>query len=407
MGDAESVRGSGFVERTRVADARRTLREQMTVSTGTETVALEEADGRVLAESVSSPRNVPDFPRAAMDGYAVRAEDTFGAAARSPVTLQVHEDQPGREQTTWVHTGSPVPEPADAVVKTEFATEIGDEVEITKAAAEGQNVSDVGEDLEAGQHLFEPGKRLRPSDLALLRSVEIESVTVREQPDVAVIPTGEELVDADPDPGEAIETNGIMVASLIDRWGGDPTHRGVVTDDRAALEEAIEGDLDADMIVTTGGSSVGKRDLLPEVIEAMGEVIAHGVALKPGHPVALGVVDGTPVLMLPGYPVACIVNAWQFVRPAVNWLSGTDPSEPARVQATLDRKIRSEPGVRSCVRVTVDTDGESPTAAPVHESGASILSSVSLADGWVQVPESIEGYDAGETVTVEYWEAHP
>jgi molybdopterin molybdotransferase len=405
MGDAESVRGSGFVERTRVADALETLRAETTVSTGTETVPLEAADGRVLAESVSSPVNVPDFPRAAMDGYAVRAEDTFGAADRSPATLTVDEERAGPNRATWVHTGSPVAEPADAVVKTEHAREVGDSVEITTAAAVGGNVSDVGEDLEAGQHLFDPGHRLRPSDLALLRSVEVEAVTVRERPTVAVVPTGEELVEADPDPGQAIETNGIMVSSLVERWGGDAIHREVVTDDREALKAAIESDLEADLIVTTGGSSIGKRDLLPAVVEEMGELLVHGVALKPGHPVALGQVEGTPVLMLPGYPVACIVNAWQFVRPILNWTADTTPDEPARVEAELGRKIRSEPGVRSCVRVTVA--GENPVAEPVHESGASILSSVSLADGWVQVPESVEGYDAGDTVTVEFWEALP
>ncbi|MFW6384143.1 MAG: molybdopterin molybdotransferase MoeA [Halodesulfurarchaeum sp.] len=404
MGDAESVRGSGFVERTRVPEARTTLREATRHTTGTETVPLAQADGRVLAESIDSPRNVPDFPRAAMDGYAVRAEDTFGAGARSPVTLTVGEEA-GRERATWVHTGSPVSAPADAVVKAEHATAVGDRVEITAAAAVGQNVSAVGEDLEAGQHLFDPGHRLRPSDLGLLRSVEIEAVSVRQRPTVAVLPTGEELVETDPEPGEAIETNGIMVSSLIDRWGANPSLEDVVTDDRDALCEAVEGHLDADAIVTTGGSSIGKRDLLPAVIEERGELLVHGVALKPGHPVAIGVVEGTPVVMLPGYPVACMVNAWQFVRPLLSWLQDTSPEAIASVEATLDRKIRSEPGIRSCVRVTVED--EDRRAVPVQESGASILSSIALADGWVQVPESIEGYDAGDTVTVEFWEVHP
>ncbi|AKH97537.1 molybdopterin molybdotransferase MoeA [Halanaeroarchaeum sulfurireducens] len=407
MEDAESVRGSGFVERTRVAEALDTLRAVTSVSTGIEVLPLGEADGRVLAETVESPRNVPDFPRAAMDGYAVRAEDTFGAAARSPATLVIDPDEPGVQRATWVHTGSPVPDPADAVVKTENAREVGDDVEITRAAAAGQNVSDVGEDVESGQHLFDPGHRLRPSDLAMLRSVGIDSVTVREHPSVAVIPTGEELVTENPGPGEAIETNGLMISSLVERWGGWARYRDVVTDDREALADAIEADLDADVIVTTGGSSIGKRDLLPAVVEELGELLVHGVALKPGHPVALGQVEDTPILMLPGYPVACIVNAWQFLRPVINWTTDTDPDEPARLDARLDRKVRSEPGIRSCVRVTVDDSGSEPVATPVHESGASILSSVSLADGWIQVPESIEGYDVDETVTVEFWEAHP
>ena len=405
MGDAESVRGSGFVERSRVSDARTALRDATTHTTATETVPLAAADGRVLAESIDSPRNVPDFPRAAMDGYAVRAEDTFGAGSRSPATLDVGEE-PGTGRAAWVHTGSPVPDPADAVVKTEHATAVGDRVEITAAAAVGQNVSAVGEDLEAGQHLFDPGHRLRPSDLGLLRSVETDSVAVRQRPDVAVVPTGEELVEADPDPGEAIETNGIMVSSLVDRWGGTATLEDVVTDDREALLDAVESHLDADAVVTTGGSSIGKRDLLPEVVEERGELLVHGVALKPGHPVAIGMVDATPIVMLPGYPVACMVNAWQFVRPLLSWLQGTTPDETTTVDATLDRKVRSEPGIRTCVRVSVEGETE-PRAVPVQESGASILSSVALADGWVQVPESVEGYDAGDTVTVEYWEVQP
>ena len=405
MGDAESVRGSGFVERTRVPEARTTLREATTHRTGHETVPLDEADGRVLAESINSPRNVPDFPRAAMDGYAVRAEDTFGAGSRSPATLDVGEE-PGPGRAAWVHTGSPVPDPADAVVKTEHASTVGDRVEITAAAAVGQNVSAVGEDLETGQHLFDPGHRLRPSDLGLLRSVETESVTVQRRPDVAVLPTGEELVESDPEPGEAIETNGIMVRSLVERWGGAATLEDVVTDDREALLDAVETHLDADAIVTTGGSSIGKRDLLPAVIEDRGDLLVHGVALKPGHPVAIGMVEDTPIVMLPGYPVACMVNAWQFVRPLLSWLQDTTPDETATVEATLDRKIRSEPGIRSCVRVAVEGEADR-RAVPVQESGASILSSVALADGWVQVPESIEGYDAGDTVTVEFWEAQP
>jgi molybdopterin molybdotransferase len=316
-------------------------------------------------------------------------------------------EEPGSKRATWVHTGSPVPEPADAVVKTEHATEVDERVEITKAAAVGGNVSAVGEDLEKGQHLFDPGHRLRPSDLGLLRSVEIESVTVRERPTVAVVPTGEEIVESDPDPGEAIETNGIVLTGSIERWGGDPRLEAVVTDDRDALETAVEANLDADVIVTTGGSSVGKRDLLPDVIDSRGELLVHGVALKPGHPVAIGVVEGTPVLALPGYPVACIVNAWQFLRPLLSWLQDAEPDQPAQIQATLDRKVRSEPGIRTCVRVTVDDGEEGVKAVPVQESGASILSSVALADGWLQVPEAVEGYDAGANVTVEFWEAHP
>jgi molybdopterin molybdotransferase len=192
-----------------------------------------------------------------------------------------------------------------------------------------------------------------------------------------------------------------------------------VTDDPDSLREAIERDLDHDVIVTTGGSSVGERDLVPEVVDELGEVFVHGVALKPGHPVALGEIDDTPVVMLPGYPVACIVNAVQFLRDAVREV-GELPVEPlATRDAELTRKIASEPGTRTFARVRLtesddgddtesddgDDGGTELAAEPTRASGSGVLSSVALADGWVVVPESREGIDAGETVAVEVWEA--
>jgi molybdopterin molybdotransferase len=279
------------------------------------------------------------------------------------------------------------------------------------AVATGENVGEAGEDVADGQRLYEAGHVLRPSDLGLLRSVGLDSVPVREPPEVAVIPTGEELVESDPGPGEVIETNGLTVSRLVERWGGEPRYRDVVTDDHAALREAVAADLDADVVVTTGGSSVGERDLLPEVVDDLGEVLVHGVALKPGHPVCLGRAEGTPIVSLPGYPVACIVNAAQFLRPAMKRAAGTDADPFPTRRATLDRKVASEPGVRTFARVSVsDEDGGDdalPTATPTRASGSGILSSVALADGWVVVPEPREGIDAGEPVDVELWEVTP
>ncbi|MFC6755095.1 molybdopterin molybdotransferase MoeA, partial [Halorubrum tibetense] len=288
-----------------------------------------------------------------------------------------------------------------------------------------------GEDVADGQRLYDAGATLRPSDLGLLKSVGLDAVPVYEPPTVAVIPTGEELVQSDPDPGEVIETNGLTVSRLVGRWGGDARYRDVVTDDEEALAAAIERDLDADIVVTTGGSSVGERDLIPEVVDGIGEVLVHGVALKPGHPVCLGRASGTPVLSLPGYPVACIVNAVQFLRPTQKRVAGTDPAPFPTRRARLDRKIASEPGTRTFARVRLSdestesdgstesdwstesdgsptasgtSDGPSTVATPTRASGSGVLSSVALADGWVVVPESVEGFDAGRVVDVELWE---
>ena len=401
--DQPDRKRSGFKDKTRLAEARERLLDAATPHERTEEVALASADGRVLAEAVVAARNVPHYPRAAMDGYAVRAEDTFGASDRSPEVLR-NSEEIAPNSAVRVHTGSELPEGADSVVMIEQTEEFGEEVEIFDAVAEGENVAPVGEDVEQGQRLYDPGHRLRPSDLGLLKSVGIETVEVRERPTVGVTPTGEELVQSDPDPGEVIETNGLTVSRYVERWGGEATYRDVVTDDPGALREAIRRDLTKDVVVTTGGSSVGERDLLPEVVSDLGEILFHGVALKPGHPVAVGLVEDTPVVMLPGYPVACIINAVQFLRPAMKRIGGLPLDSHPTTEARLDRKIRSEPGIRTFARVEVrEEDGET-VAVPTRASGAGVLSSVALADGWVEVPEPREGIPEGETVDVQNWE---
>ncbi|MFD1563542.1 gephyrin-like molybdotransferase Glp [Haloarchaeobius amylolyticus] len=424
---------AGFKVRTPVAEARRILSDAVRergddVPCGTETVDVARADGRVLAAPVTAARNVPHYQRAAMDGYAVRAADTFGASERSPEVVRIVEPDASDEEhatadriepgtAARVHTGSALPEGADAVVMIERVTEresLG-ELEVEDALAEGENVAPVGEDVAEGQRLYEAGHRLRPSDLGLLRSAGYGQVAVAQRPTVGVIPTGEELVAGDPDPGEVIETNGLTVSRLAQRWGARATYRDVVTDDPESLRVAIQRDLTKDVVVTTGGSSVGERDLLPEVIDDLGEVLVHGVGLKPGHPVCLGIVEDTPVLALPGYPVACIINAVQFLRPTLRWLEGTTPDPHPTTQARLERKIPSEPGTRTFARVRLeardedDLDRDEPayTAIPTRASGSGVLSSVALADGWVVVDDDREGIPAGETVAVENWEINP
>ena len=410
-------RDAGFKRRTRVGDARATLLDAVESHGRTESVPLGDADGRVVAEPVTAPAPVPGYDRAAMDGYAVRAEDTFGASDRSPAVLRTTDPDGGTVgpgEAVRVHTGSDLPDVADAVVRIEAVETVGDEVETFDAVAAGENVGEAGEDVAEDQRLYGPGDTLRPSDLGLLKSVGLGEVVAYDRPEVAVIPTGEELVEADPDPGEVIETNGLTVSRLVERWGGVPRYRGVVDDDPDALATAIEDDLDADVVVTTGGSSVGERDLLPEVVDDLGEVLVHGVALKPGHPVCLGHVSGTPVLSLPGYPVACIVNAAQFLRPTQKRVAGTTAEPFPTRRARLDRKVASEPGTRTFARVKlsraedggteVDAADVRSVATPTRSGGSGVLSSVALADGWVVVPEPREGFDAGEVVDVELWE---
>jgi len=406
----------GFQQVVTVDEARERLLAGVGAIERNETVPLTAADGRVTAAGLTATVDVPAYDRAAMDGWAVQAADTYGASPRRPELLEVLAAEAATAPTTTVraggavrvHTGSQLPVGADAIVMLEQAEAVDGHLEVNSTVSPGTNVAPTGEDIRADQQLYARGHRLRPSDLGLLRSVGREAVSVVARPQVAVIPTGEEVVDADPGPGEVIETNGLTVSQLVERWGAAASYRDVVTDDPDTLSAALRAALDHDLIVTTGGSSVGSRDLLPEVVGELGAVTVHGVALKPGHPVALGMIDATPVVMLPGYPVAAIINAMQFVRPAVAALLGVAPQAPPTRRGVLTRKIVSEPGVRSFVRVRTErSDAGQWAVEPVMVGGSGVLSSVALADGWVVVDEPAEGVDAGEEVTVEFWEGLP
>jgi molybdopterin molybdotransferase len=219
------------------------------------------------------------------------------------------------------------------------------------------------------------------------------------------VPTGGELVEVDPDPGEVVETNGLVVSRLVERWGGTADLQDAVGDYRAAIRSAVEANLGADVVVTTGGSSVGEHDVVAGVVDGLGEVLVHGVAIQPGHPVGFGVVEDTPVVMLPGYPVSTIVGAVQLLRPLLSWLVGATPPGLPTESVPVARKIPSEPGVRTFARVEIEESmGGERRAERTTTGGAGVLSSVALSDGWVAVPESHEGIPSGETVAVQDWE---
>jgi molybdopterin molybdotransferase len=416
----ENVTGhAGFEGYTRLEAARERLLDAVTPVESTESVPVARADGRALAGPVTPRRPVPHYERAAMDGFAVVAESTFGANERSPAVLEVVEAAADdlvtvdRRSAAPVHTGSELPPGADAVVMVESTKTFGDEVEVYESLTVGENVAPVGEDVPGDADLYADGHQLRPSDLGLLRSVGVDEVEVYDTPTVDVIPTGDELVDAHPDPGEVVETNALTVSRYVERWGGVANYRAVVPDDRAALRAAVERGLTADVVVTTGGSSVGERDLIGDVLADRGTVLEHGLAIKPGHPVGFGVLEDTPILLLPGYPVSCIVTAVQLLQPALKRAGHLQTADFPGTTATLDRKIASEPGVRTFVRVTLESEPEAnpgepdQRAIPLRSGGAGVLSSVTDADGWVTIPESVEGLDAGVRCTVENWEYQP
>lgn len=377
--------------------ARELFLESIIPLTETELLPVEDCDCRVIPDDIFAEANVPDFVRAAMDGYAVRAKDTLGASRNSPVVLEVSKTI---ESGTcmWVHTGSPMPDGSDAVVMVEDTELRGKNAEIFSQVHPFKNVGEVGEDIRKGELIISAKSRLRPCDITVLASLGIRHLKVLRKPVVAIIPTGEELVPrrkSELSPGEVYETNGLMAALYSRKWGGIPGLCPIVTDNPEHIKKAILSNSDADIIIISGGTSVGKRDYVPGVVKSLGNLLVHGVGISPGKPTALGCVNGKPVVCLPGYPVAGFAALCWFVRPALEKL-GNFKETFRTIHAVLSEKITSRAGFKTFVRVKIDKG----KAVPIAVSGAGILSSVSKADGLVIIPENVEGLDAGEYVEI-------
>ena len=392
--------GRIFKKRTSVDEALRLFLERVSTIKKTEEISLETCTDRVLAEAVISERNVPHYRRAAMDGYAVRASDTMGASPSNPVMLQL-SDRVEEGNSTWVHTGALVPEGADAVVMMEDTMTAGNLVEIRAQVYPGRNVGNIGEDIKRGEVVFEEGHLLRPCDIAVLASLGFGSVKVFKKPVVAVIPTGDELVSRQeerdvPPPGMVLETNGLMSSLYVKKWGGIPRYLDIVPDNPDNIKRAIEANLDADMILLSGGTSVGKRDHASEVVAALGELLVHGIGVSPGKPSALGIISNIPVVCLPGYPVAGLVSLYFFVRPGIRKLAAIPEIPEPILKKRLAAKISSKIGYVSFVRVVFEGD----KVRPLTGNGDRVLTSVAKADGYVLVPENVEGYEEGEEVDV-------
>ncbi|WP_292389827.1 gephyrin-like molybdotransferase Glp [Methanosarcina sp. UBA5] len=392
--------GRIFKERTSVDEALRLFLENISTLSKIEEVSLEACVGRVLAETVISERNVPHYRRAAMDGYAVRASDTLGASSANPVMLQL-SDRIEEGSSIWVHTGAAVPEGADAVVMVEDTVTAGNLVEIRVQVYPNRNVGQVGEDIKVGDLVFEEGHLLRPCDAAVLASLGVDRVKVFKKPVVAVIPTGDELVSRQrgrdvPPSGMVLETNGLMSALYVKKWGGIPRCLDIVPDNPDSIKKAIEANLDVDMILLSGGTSVGKRDYGPKTVAALGELLVHGIGVSPGKPAALGVVNNVPVVCLPGYPVSGLVALYFFVRPGIRKLAAIPEIPEPILKRRLAAKVSSKIGYVNFIRVVFEGD----KVRPLTGAGDGVLSSVAKADGYILVPENIEGYDKGKEVDV-------
>ncbi len=379
---------------------------------GSEQVALPAALGRVLAEAVQAPRDVPPFRNSAMDGYAVRAADVASASAQQPVTLRVLEllaagAAPQRAVTvgtaTQIMTGSVMPDGADAVVRVEDTTEESRRVHVRTAVSSGANVREPGEDMQAGETVLTPGRRLRPADIGLLSSLGIAVTRVRRQPVVAIVSTGDELVELGQPlaAGQIVNSNAYTLAAAVREAGGAPRVLGIVRDTVEDLRGAFLEALTSDMVLSTGGVSMGAFDLVRQTLADLG---VHErfwkVAQKPGKPLAFGLRQRVPVFGLPGNPVSSLVCFYLYVRPALRAMQGLDLLYLPVAQATLDEAVHTSKGLTEFVRAVLD--GE-PGASRVRATGSQssgVLRSMSLGHVLIVAPPQVTTIERGSVVRV-------
>jgi molybdopterin molybdotransferase len=386
---------------------------------GVEEVDLAGAGGRVLAEALPAPEDVPAFPRASMDGYAVRAKDTFGASPAAPQYLQIKGEVPmaaaperavAPGETLRVPTGAMLPPGADAVVMLEYTAEhLDGTLEVRRAVAPGENVLNPGEDVRQGEVLFPAGRRLLPQDIGLLAALGVTGLTVYRRPRVVIFSSGDEIVplDARPGPGRVRDANAHLVAAQVAAWGGLPILKGIIPDNFPALKTALAAAIPkADLILISGGSSVGARDLTLTAIQALpgAQVLVHGVAIRPGKPTilaALGEKAEKPLLGLPGHPASAAVVMEVLGRPLLAHLASLapGPSWGAIVQALLSRNLAGASGREDYVRVRLRLEGDTLWADPVL-GPSGLLSPMVKSDGLVMIPLGTEGLPRGEMVTV-------
>ena len=372
----------------------------------TEDIPVAGSTGRVIANAVTAPVDVPVTDRAAMDGYAVIAGDLSNSTEDDcSVQLEVLGRVLAGDLSTpvvqsgqclEVATGSQLPVGADAVLPVEQTTCDGTQLTVLASVNHGDHVSVRGEDLREGDLIVDKDSVGSPSVAAALASIGASLITVRRKPRVLLVPNGDELVPlgGDIEPGQVYDSNSVALQALLESNGAIISRTPIVRDDPTALIEGVSAD-DIDLVVTLGGTSVGRHDLVVDVVEKMGEVLVHGVAIKPGKPVLIGRVGRVPILGLPGFPTSCLFTGYLFAEPMVRALSGLPLNHRSRVSALISTTVNSPPGKRQFVSVQVN----GKQAAPVYRA-SSTITSMSRANGWIEIPEETTALASGDPVEV-------
>ena len=369
--------------------------KQNAFGAGTEVIPVAESCGRITANAVYAHICAPHYHASAMDGIAVTARDTFGATETTPVFLK-------EDQYVVVDTGDPVPESCDAVIMVEDIVKEEGGVRLYASAAPWQHIRQIGEDICAGEMIIASYQKITPAAIGSLIAGGILKVEVLKKPVVGIIPTGDEIIPPteDPKPGDILEFNGSIFSAMVREWGADPVLYPIVPDEKEAIRHTLEKALDeCDMVLLNAGSSAGREDYSCQIIEELGHVLYHGIAIKPGKPAILGYKDHTPVLGVPGYPVSGILVIEQFLKPLIHVWYHTQEEDAVYAQARLARPVVSGLKYKEFVRVRLGYVQGQLIASPLNR-GSGVISSFMKADGILEIAQDVEGYESGSEVNV-------
>jgi molybdopterin molybdotransferase len=371
-----------------------------------ERISIYAALGRVTAVDIHAEHHLPPFDRSAVDGYALKAEDTFGVSSFNPKIFKLTENRVSKNEAREIWTGNPVPEGADSVVMLEYTKKVKNEIELGTAVTPGENISKRGEDVKKGKVAINAGTRLNPHHLGLLAALGETDVDVVGKSRVAILSTGNELVELGEklEHGQIVDTNRLIFSSMCRELGAEPIDLGIAKDNLEEITAKIKGGLDrADAVITTGGTSVGYPDLVLTAVNQLGKpgVIVHGVAMRPGMPTGLAILRGKPIFILSGNPVAATIGFEIFVRPLLLRLLGIRGEPRPVVKAKLTRSVAAALGRRVFLRVHLFERDSSFFAEPVRVKGSGVLTTMTKANGYVIIPENRGGLKEGEPVNVQ------
>lgn len=409
----EKLRTIGFSKLTPLKDALEKLNSKIQINP-TEEIEINDALNRILADDIISKISIPPFDRSAMDGYAIKAEDSFGASPKNPNKIKLvgiteigefSKFKIDREEGIKISTGAPIPEGSDAVIKIEDTEIEKDLISLYTSLVPGKNISRKGEDIKKGTHVLSKGTELKAEHIALLTSLGFSKLKVRIRPKISIFSSGDELLEPGVPlkPGKIYNSNTAMISALVKLYGGKVIRGESIQDDKEIIKKRLfEVAEDSQIIIFTGGTSIGTKDYLPEIIEELGIILTHGIAQRPGAPVLIGFLSEALVFCLPGTPVAAYVSFLRIAGPAIRKMLGCLVIDPRiEIIATISKDVPvSTLGFLHYLRVNLEKSEEKFIAIPVKLRGSGVISSLTFSDGIVEIPPHQEGLKRGDRVTV-------